>query len=184
MPRELGEKQIGLLRELVPSLSRLAILIRADIVGAARRAEGKAALLALLGMTVEFIDVKEPADLPRAFASVRALAPNAMIVGADPLFFYQRDQVLDFARTARLPAMYPFRDFVDAGGLISYSPSAAEAYGIVARYVDKILKGAKPGDLPVEQPTRFELVINQKTAKALGLTIPPSLLLRADQVIE
>ena len=118
------------------------------------------------------------------FANARAARPNAMIVGPDPLFFSERDRVLEFARTARIPAIYPFRDFVDAGGLMSYSSSAADVYRSLARYVDRILKGAKPADLPVEQPTKFELVINMKTAKSLGLTIPPSLLLRADHVID
>ena len=100
------------------------------------------------------------------------------------ILFQQRDQILDFARTARLPAIYPFRDFVDAGGLMSYSLSSLEVVSRTARYVDKILKGAKPADLPVEEPTTYELVINMKTTKALGLVIPPSLLLRAHQVIE
>jgi putative ABC transport system substrate-binding protein len=107
-----------------------------------------------------------------------------MIIGPDPLFFEYRNQVLDFARSARLPAMYPFRDFVDAGGLMSYSLNQQDVFRRTARYVDRILKGAKPADLPVEEPTTYELVINLRTAKALGLVVPPSLLLRADHVIE
>ena len=184
VPRELGAKQLELLRELVPSLSRVVILIRSNLATAAQRAQAKAAALEFLRVTIEYVEVQEPEDLARAFVTARASRSNAMIVGPDPLLFQQRDQILDFARTARLPAMYPFRDFVDAGGLISYSLSALEAYRGVARYVDKILKGAKPADLPVEQPMKFELVINMKTAKALGLTIHPTLLLRADHVIE
>jgi putative tryptophan/tyrosine transport system substrate-binding protein len=105
-------------------------------------------------------------------------------VGPDPLFFNQKGALLEFARESRLPTIYPFRGFVDDGGLASYSLSAREVGRTVARYVDRILKGAKPGELPVEQPNTFELAINLKSAKALGLTIPPSVLLRADQVIE
>jgi putative ABC transport system substrate-binding protein len=130
------------------------------------------------------LDAKATEDLARALATARAARPHALIVGPDPLFFNERDQILDFARTARLPVIYPFRNFVDAGGLISYSLSAVEVSRVVARYVDRILKGAKPADLPVEQPTTFDLVVNMKAAKALGLAVPRSVLLRADEVIE
>lgn len=184
VPRELGLKQLELLRDLIPSVSRVVILTRSTFDTAAQRAEAKAMALQFLRVTLEFVEVEEPEDLARAFVTARALRPNAMIVGPDPLFFNQRNQILEFARTARLPAIYPFRTFVDAGGLISYSLSSLEVSRVVARYVDKILKGAKPADLPVEQPTKFELVVNMKTAKALGLTVPPSVLLRADEVIE
>jgi putative ABC transport system substrate-binding protein len=184
VPRELGLKQLELLRELIPSVSRVVILTRRTFEAASRRAEAKAMALQFLGVTLEFVEVEEPEDLARAFVTARASRPNAMVVGPDPLFFNQRNQILEFARTARLPAIYPFRNFVDAGGLISYSLSSLEVSRVVARYVDKILRGTKPADLPVEQPTKFELVVNMKTAKALGLTVPPSLLLRADQVIE
>lgn len=184
VPRELGAKQLELLRDLVPSLSRVVIFLRRNPAAAPQRAQAKATALDFLRMNLEYVEVQEPEDLARAFASARAVHPGAMIVGPDPLFFQQRDQMLEFARTGQIPAMYPFRDFVDAGGLISYSVSGLELSRGVARYVDKILKGARPADLPVEEPTKFELVINMKTAKALGLTIPPSLLLRADQIIE
>jgi len=136
------------------------------------------------GELQNILDVEEPEDLARAFATTPALRPHAMIIGPDPLFFEYRNQVLDFARSARLPAMYPFRDFVDAGGLMSYSLNPQDVVRRTARYVDRILKGAQPVDLPVEEPTMYELVINLKTAKALGLVIPPSLRLRADHVIE
>lgn len=140
--------------------------------------------LEFLRVTLDYVEVENPEELTKALATVRASHPSAIIVGPDPLFFQQRDQIVDFARTARLPAMYPFGDFVDAGGLISYSLSRVEAARVVARHVDRILKGAKPGDLPVEEPTQFEMVVNLKTAKALGLTIPQPILLRADRVIE
>jgi putative ABC transport system substrate-binding protein len=184
VPRELASKQIELLRDLVPSLSRMAVLLRNNLDTLAQRAQGKAMVQEFLRVTLDFVDVQEPEDLARAFVTVRASRPHGMIVGPDPLFFERRDQIVDFARTARLPAIYPFRDFVDAGGLMSYSVNSLEVLRRTARYVDKILKGAKPADLPVEEPTTYELVINMKTAKALGLVIPPSLLLRADQVIE
>ena len=140
--------------------------------------------LAYLQMTLAYVEVQEPEDLARAVVTAQATRPHAMIVAPDPLFFQERQRILDFARAARLPVMYPFRDFVDAGGLVSYSVSSVEVSRAAARYVDKIVKGARPADLPVEQPTKLELVINLKTARALGLTIPPSLLLRADEVIE
>lgn len=184
VPRELGVKAIELLREVVPSLSRMVIFSRKSLDTAAQRAQGKALIQEFLRVTVDIIDVEEPGDLARAFGTARALRPHAMGIGPDPLFFEYRKQVLDFARSARLPAMYPFRDFVDAGGLMSYSLNQQDVFRRTARYVDRILKGAQPVDLPVEEPTTYELVINLKTAKALGLVVPPSLLLRADHVIE
>ena len=184
VPGDLGAKQLQLLRELVPSLSRVAILIRSDPAAAARRAQGKARALEFLQLTIDYVEVREPEDLAQALAAARASRPGALVVGPDTLFFQQRDQILEFARAARLPAMYPFRDFVDAGGLISYSLNSKEVYRTLARYIDKILKGAKPADLPVEEPREFELVINLKTAKALGLTVPQSILVRANEVIQ
>ncbi|HEV8584257.1 MAG TPA: ABC transporter substrate-binding protein [Methylomirabilota bacterium] len=184
VPRELGAKQLELLRELVPGVSRVTAIVRPGLATAEQRAQGKAMVKEFLQVALEYVDVEEPEQLPAALAAARASRPGAVLVGPDPLFFQQRDQVLEFARTTRLPVMYPFRDFVDAGGLISYSLNAREAFRGAARYVDRILKGAKPADLPVEEPTKYELVINRKTAKALGLTIPQSLLLRADEIIE
>lgn len=184
VPRELGSKQIELLREVAPSLSRMVIFSRKSLDTAAQRAQAKALIQEFLRVTVDIIDVEEPEDFARAFRAARGLRPHAMIIGPDPLFFEHRTRVLEFARSARLPAMYPGRDFVDAGGLMSYSLNPQEVVRRTARYVDRILKGAKPIDLPVEEPTTYELVINLKTAKALGLVIPQSLLLRADHVIE
>ena len=184
VPRELALKQVELLREVVPSLSRMVIFSRKSLDTAAQRAQGKALIQEFLRVTVDIIDVEEPEGLARAFGTARALRPHAMMIGPDPLFFEYRNQVLDFARSARLPAMYPLRDFVDAGGLMSYSLNAQDVVRRTARYVDRILRGAQPVDLPVEEPTTYELVINLKTAKALGLVIAPLLLLRADHVIE
>ena len=184
MPRELVLKQIELLREVAPSLSRMVIFSRKSLDTAAQRAQGTALIQEFLRVTVDLLDVEEPEDLRRAFGAARALRPHAMIVEPDPLFFERRDQVLDFARTARLPAMYPFRDFVDAGGLMSYSLNSFDVVRRAARYVDKILKGAKPADLPVEEPTTYELVINLKPAKAFGLVIPPAVRRHANHTIE
>ena len=184
VPRELGLKQLELLRAIIPSLSRVVVFSRSNFDTAAQRTEAKAMASQFLGVTLDFVEVQEPEDLARAFVTARAARPNAVIVGPDPLFFNQKGPILDFVRETRLPTIYPFRSFVEDGGLVSYSLSAQEVASIVARYVDRILKGAKPAELPVEQPTTFELVINMKTAKTLGLTIPPSVLLRADQIIE
>ena len=184
VPRELGLKQLELLRAIIPSLARVVVFNRSNFDTAAQRADAKAMALHFFGITLDFVEVQEPEDLARAFVVARAARPNAVIVGPDPLFFNHTGQILDFARETRLPTIYPFRSFVDDGGLVSYSLSAREVARIVARYVDRILKGAKPAELPVEQPNTFELVINMKTAKTLGLTIPPSVLLRVDQIIE
>lgn len=184
VPPELGLKQIELLREIVPSLSRLVMFLRRGLDTPAQRERGKALIREFLQVSVDIVDVDGPEDLARAFEAARGLRPQAMIVGPDPLFFERQDQLLAFARAARLPAVYPFPDFVTAGGLMSYSPGAADIVRRTARYVDRVLKGAKPGDLPVEEPTTYELAINAKTARALGVVIPPSVLLRADHVIE
>lgn len=184
VPSDLGKKQLELLRELIPSLARVAILTRPDPAAAARRAQAKAMLLEFFRLTIEFIEVRDPEDLAQAFAAVRASRPNALVVAPDPMFFQLREPILEFTRAARLPAMYPLRNFVEAGGLISYSLSTVEVARNLARYLDKILKGAKPADLPVEEPREFELLINLKTATALGISIPQSLLVRANEVIQ
>jgi len=172
------------MRQLVPSMERVVILLRPHLMPEAQRAQAKANAAAFFALGLDFVDVAEPGDLARAFTAVRAARPQALMVAPDPIFFNERARVLEFARAARLPAIYPLRDFVDAGGLMSYSLSATDIYRSVARYVDRILKGAKPADLPVEQPTKYELVINRKTAKALSLTLPPALLARADDVLD
>ena len=183
VPGNLAAKQLELLREVIASPSRVAVLLRADPRTAARREQAKVMAQEFLRMTLEFVDVGEPEELAQALARTRASRPSAIVVGPDPLFFHRKEEILAFARGARIPAIYPLRDFVDAGGLMSYSVSAPELYRTVAGYVDRILKGAKPADLPVEEPREYELVINMKTAKALGLTIPQSFLLRAAEVI-
>jgi len=180
---EILGKQFDLLRELIPSLSRVVILVRHNPEAAARRAQAKTRAQELLGLTLDLVEVREPADFARAFATASASRPDAMIVAPEPLFFVHRDQIVDLARTARLPVIYPVRDFVEGGGLVSFSPSVVEMFRRSAYFVDRILKGAQPADLPVEQPTKFDLVINLKTAKALNLTIPRTVLIQADKVI-
>jgi putative ABC transport system substrate-binding protein len=137
-----------------------------------------------LGVELVLVEARGASDLEAAFEALAAGRPSALISLADATLWNQRRQVVDFASRKRLPAMFPEREFADDGGLMAYGPNVPENFRRAAGYVDKILKGAKPADLPVEQPTKFDFVINLKTAKALGLTIPQSLLQRADQVIE
>jgi putative ABC transport system substrate-binding protein len=146
----------------------------------------KAAELAArpLGVRLQIVEARGPADFDRAFSDMTRARAGALAVLGSAIFNSERRRLVDLAARNRLPTVYTSRDFADAGGLMTYGPSLADSFRRAAAYVDKILKGTKPGDLPVEQPTKFELMINLRTAKALGLTIPPSLLLRADQVIE
>ena len=137
-----------------------------------------------LGVRLQVVEARGPADIDRAFSDMTRARAGALTSLGSPMFFNERRRLVDLAAKNRLPAVYPQREFVDAGGLMSYGPDLADMFRRAATYVDKILKGTKPGDLPVEQPTKFELVINLKTAKALGLTIPQSLLSRADEVIQ
>jgi putative ABC transport system substrate-binding protein len=137
-----------------------------------------------LGLSLQSLAVRELGDLAGAFETARRGRAEALIVTAQPFTIRHRDQILDLAAKSRLPAIYTLRSFADAGGLMAYGPSIADLFRRAATYVDKILRGTKPSELPVEQPTKFELVVNLKTAKALGLTIPQSVLVRADSVIE
>jgi putative ABC transport system substrate-binding protein len=137
-----------------------------------------------LGVRPQFVEARRPADFDTAFSDMTRARASALTVLPSVMFINERRRLVDLAAKNRLPAVYPGREFVDAGGLVAYGPNFADMFRRAATYVDKILKGAKPADLPVAQPTKFELVINLKTAKALGLTIPPSVLARADEVIE
>ena len=184
---ELVGKRLQLLTEIVPRVSRVAALWHPGDLGELTekqmRTEEDVAARAL-GVRLQVVEARGPEDFDRAFSDMTRAHMDAVIVQSTNIFFIERGRLVDLAARSRLPAMYQGREFVDAGGLISYTANVADLFRRAATYVDKILKGAKPADLPVEQPTKFELVINLKTAKALGLTIPPSLLLRADQVIE
>jgi putative ABC transport system substrate-binding protein len=137
-----------------------------------------------LGVRLQYVEARGPEDFDRAFTEMTRARAGALTVLPSNMFFNELRRLVDLAAKSRLPAVYPWREFVDAGGLMSYGLNVADLFRRAATYVDRILKGAKPADLPVEQPTKFELVINLKTATALGLTIPQSLLLRADEVIQ
>jgi ABC-type uncharacterized transport system substrate-binding protein len=181
---DLEGKRLELLREVVPKLSHIAVLWNPDNPLYAGSLKETRAAAQVLGIEVQLLGVRTGEDFPAAFAAILKEPPSALLVLADRIFLHNRARIVDFEAKHRLPGMYPYRELVEAGGLMSFGPSYAGMHRRAATYVDKILKGAKPADLPVEQPTEFDLVINLKTAKALGLTIPPSLLLRADQVIE
>jgi putative ABC transport system substrate-binding protein len=182
---ELGGKRVELLRQVVPGLSRLAILWNPEVRGAVLDYKETEAAASSLRVELQSLEMSSPADLDRVFSALASQHPQALILpGGNPSAFAKRDEIVRFAQKNRLPSMYATREYVDLGGLMSYGPSISDMYRRAATYVDKILKGAKPADLPVERPTKFELVINLKTAKVLGLEMPRSLLQRADQLIQ
>jgi putative ABC transport system substrate-binding protein len=184
MHPELSGKRLQLLKEAAPKITRVAVIWNPTDPGAAvflRETEGAARSL---GLTLSAIEARAPADLDAAFKGVADTRPSAFFTLPGGMFQDNLRRILEFATKRRLPGVFPNRAFVEAGGLLSYGPNFAANFRRAAIFVDKILKGAKPADLPVEQPTRFELAINLKTAKALGLTFPPSVLIRADQVIQ
>src|SRR6516165_2554457 len=184
MAPDLGGKRLELLKELLPQLARVAVLWNAAnpypaIVFKETQAAGRT-----LGIEVQSLEVRGPDDFDGAFEAARKQRPDALITVEDPLTFTYQKRIADFATADQLPSLHGLRKDVIAGGLMSYGANLADLFRRAAGYVDKILKGAKPADLPVQQPTTFELVINLKTARALGLAIPPTLLARADEVIE
>jgi putative ABC transport system substrate-binding protein len=181
---ELAGKQVELLRQTLPALTRLAVVSRPDNASHPARVEEVAAAAQTLKLQLHVVEVRTPRDVEDAFRTMAQQGTGAVIVLADALFAREASIIARLAVAQRLPTMFGFREHVLAGGLMSYGPSFADLFRRAAGYVDKILRGASPRDLPVEQASTFELVINLKTAKALGLTIPPSLLQRADQVIE
>jgi putative ABC transport system substrate-binding protein len=181
---ELTAKQIELLKELVPKLSRVALVHNMDNPAAPPEWEEVKAAARSLGLQAELFDVRNQGDLGRAFDLAVRQHVDALVIGADGLIQANQQMVVDLATRNKLPAAFPAREFVEAGGLIAYAVNYPDLYFRFATVVDKIFRGTKPGEIPVEQPTKFELVINRKTAKALGLTIPQSLLLRADNVIQ
>jgi ABC-type uncharacterized transport system substrate-binding protein len=180
---EISGKRLALLKELVPKLSRVAVLVTPPVAVPATLKAIEAAARTLR-MTVVRFDARGPADLEGVFAAMIRARSDALVVNGGPAQFNMRTQIAQLALRHRLPSLSRITEDVEAGGLMSYGASVSDEWRRAAVYVDKILKGAKPGDLPIEQPTKFDLAINLKTAKALGLTIPPSLLQRADQVIE
>jgi putative ABC transport system substrate-binding protein len=184
---ELIGKRLELLTQAVPGIDRVAVLSLPGALGertdkdmlAAADVAGRA-----LGVRLQFVEARGPDEFTKAFSDMSSARAAGLMVLPSNRFLREHSRLVDLAAKKRLPAVYTSREFVDAGGLMSYGPNSADLHRRAATYVDKILKGAKPGDLPVQQPTQFELIINLKTAKELGLTIPQSLLLRADEVIQ
>ena len=186
LSRELGGKRLELLKEAVPKVARVAVLYDPASPGSVREVKEVLPVAArALGLTVRSWEVRDADDFERVFAALSKERPDGLYVpGGGPLIGANRKRIAGFALKSRLPSMYQSREAVDAGGLMSYGADLADSYRRVAYYVDRILKGAKPADLPVEQPTKFELVINLKTAKQIGLTIPPEVLARANRLIK
>lgn len=185
MAPEVGAKRLQLLKEVLPKLSRaVAVLWNPSYTGMAARFRDAQRNAPAAGLDVRSLEVRDTRELEKALEALTRKHTDALILLADPLTLSQRLRIVEFAAEARIPAMYEISEFADAGGLMSYGHNPGQMCRRAATYVDKILKGAKPGDLPIEQPTKFELVINLKTAKALGITIPQSLLMSADRVIE
>ncbi len=176
-------KRLELLKEAVPGITRVAYLWHASPNTAPALQEAERAARAL-GVQLHPLEVRAPYPFDQAFATMAEAHADALITQPSEVFFGRRTQIVDLAVQTHLPGMFPEREFAEAGGLMAYGSSAAANFHRAATYVDRILKGAKPADLPVERPMKFELVINLKTAKALGLTIPPTLLFQADEVIQ
>ncbi len=184
MATGLSSKRLQLLKETAPGVSRVVVLSHLTDPIAAVQVQEMERAASPMGLRLQNQRVRSPDDFPAAFSAAAQDGAQGLLTTIETFFIIHRARVIELAATHRLPAMYSVRDFVDSGGLMSYGANVINLYRQTSVYVDKILKGAKPADLPVEEPTTFEFVINLKTAKALGLTIPPSLLQRADQVIE
>jgi putative ABC transport system substrate-binding protein len=183
LAQELSGKRLELLKEAVPGLSRVAVLWNAANPDKAHDLEEIQVAAGALRLQLQSLEVRSPDDFGSAFRATNSKRVGAIFTLTDALTITHQSRILDLATKRGLPTLFQTRDFVDAGGLMCYGPNDADLYRRAATYVDKILKGAKPGELPVEQPTRFELVINLKTAKKIGVTIPPEVLMRADKVI-
>jgi len=180
----LTSKRLQLLKEMLPKLLKVAMIWNKDDLGMTLRYEASAKVTQALGVTVQPLGVREPDDFNEAFSVMTADMPDAILMVADALTILNRKRVFDFAAAKKLPAIYEYDSLVRDGGLMSYGPDLTESFERAAALVDRVFKGAKPGDLPFEQPTRYLFVLNLKTAKATGLEIPPQLLALADEVIE
>jgi putative ABC transport system substrate-binding protein len=181
---ELEAKRLELLKEVVPKLSRVAVLVNPTNPFSTVAWKETQRAAETLGVALHRVEVKAPDDLDGALATIKLGRGQGLTVVPDRLLLAYRARIINYAATHRLPGIFPFREFAQEGGLMAYGPDYTDMFRRAATYVDRIFKGAKPADLPIEHPTKFELVINLKTAKALGLTIPPSLLQRADEVIQ
>jgi putative ABC transport system substrate-binding protein len=180
---EISGKQLELLKEIVPKLSRVAVLGTSTQAGNAQALKETELAAGAFNVQFQYLDVLDPKDIETAFRAATKARADALLVAVSVVLIDHRTQIANLALKSRLPVTYYRREFVEDGGLMSYGVSYTDLDRRAAIYVDKVLKGAKPADLPVEQPTKFELVINLKTAKELGLTIPPNVLARADRVI-
>ena len=181
---DLSSKRVSLLKEAVPAVTRMSVLANPDFPATSNMVAETRLGAQPLGVTLQLLEVREPAEFAKAFGAMTKAKAHAVIVLPDAMFIAQRRRITELALSNRIPSMYHLRHFVEAGGLISYGADYKDLFQQSAVLVDKILKGAKPAELPVEQPWKYALAINLKTARALGLTIPQSILLRADQVIE
>jgi putative tryptophan/tyrosine transport system substrate-binding protein len=184
MHPELSGKRLALLKEVIPKISRVAVFWSSSTASYRLVLRETEAAARVLGIQLQAVEVRGPTDFDSAFSAIIKDRVGALVVLPDAMFRNQQNRILDLAAKSRVPAMYWSRELADAGGLMAYGASIPELFRQAASFVDKILKGAKPADLPIEQPGKLELVINLRTARALGLPIPPSVLQRADQVIE
>jgi len=180
---DISGKRLQLLKEAAPKVVRVAMFYNPGIVSGVLELKNSQAIAPQLGMAIQALEVRTAGDLGPAFDAIGRERADALIVQGDPFTMTQRSRILELAGKRRLPVMSVFKDFTDAGGLLSYGPDRLDMFRHAAVYVDKILKGAKPADLPVEQPTKFELIVNLKAAKQIGLVVPPNVLARADKVI-
>ena len=181
---DLEGKRLELLREIVPSVSRIAVFLNSVNPFHATSMRQAQTAGKTLGIKVQQYDIRKSEDLDGAFAAIRKERPDALLILADRVFLHNRERIVDFTGEQHLPNVNAYKELVEAGGLISYGPSYEDMHKRAAIYVNKILKGAKPGNLPIEQPTKFTLIVNLKAAKALGISMPPAVLSRADEVIE
>ena len=181
---DLEGKRLELLREIVPSVSRIAVFLNSVNPFHATSMRQAQTAGKTLGIKVQQYDIRKSEDLDGAFAAIRKERPDALLILADRVFLHNRERIVDFTEEQHLPNVNAYKELVEAGGLISYGPSYEDMHKRAAIYVNKILKGAKPGNLPIEQPTKFTLIVNLKAAKALGISMPPAVLSRADEVIE
>jgi putative ABC transport system substrate-binding protein len=181
---ELGSKQLGLLHELVPAAVRVGLLVNPRVPQTETVTRDVAAAASAIGLQIDVVEASESREIEAAFRTLVRNRADALVIGADPFFANRRLQLATLATRHAIPAIFNIREYAEAGGLMSYGTSLIETYRQVGIYTGKILKGAKPADLPVEQSSKFELIINLPTARALGLEVPPTLLARADEVIE
>ena len=184
LSNRIGSKRVGLLRELLPRAAAIAMLANPDNPNAAAEMEDAEVAARALGLDLHVLPATTDRDIDEAFVALAKRRAEALIVATDPLFHARRDQIIALATSHAMPAIYSVRDFPTSGGLISYGASITDSFRQAGFYAGRILKGTRPGDLPVLQPTRFELVINLRTAKALGLDVPPTLIAHADEVVE